>query len=231
MGLIQFVCLQCRLGEARCRLLQRTSLQGTRQRLAEIAQAKELLEWARETAARYFDRHRRELERIELCLCPPFVLVDRVRRLLDRRIAVGAQNVFEACGPLKEGTGVITLSLFREVGCSWIILGHSDSRNIFGETDLLIAEKTVACLSVGLGVNLTVGETSEQRASGEEIETLIMQTKATAERVGPSDWERIVIACEPVWAVGEGAVPCSPEEATQVLEEVRNWLDKNAPGS
>ncbi|KAJ1636760.1 Triosephosphate isomerase [Pavlovales sp. CCMP2436] len=172
--------------------------------------------------------HAQALSEIELVMCPPHVLLGRVRDRAGAAFRVGAQNVGEAVGPLDAGTGVTTAGLLRAVGAEWVVLGHSDRRNVFGETDALLASKAHACLAAGLAVNLTVGETRAQREAGVAIETVLQQVAAMAERVDAGEWARVVIAYEPVWAVGDGATPCTPEETQRVHSEIRSWLKSHA---
>jgi triosephosphate isomerase len=164
---------------------------------------------------------------IELCLCPPYVFLDRLRCQLDGNVIIGSQNVGEALATGKS-TGTITTGMLKSLGCKWVLLGHSDRRNSLGETDALIAEKVAQCLGDELCVNLTVGETLAKREAGLAIETLIGQLSAAAAQIPVDAWNRVVIAYEPVWAIGEGATPCTPEETQRVLSELRAWVRKNA---
>ena len=109
------------------------------------------------------------------------------------------------------------------------LLGHSDRRNVFGEDDALIADKCGQALAVdGLCVNLTVGETRQQRDAGEAEATLHRQLGAAAAAIPAGAWGRVAVAYEPVWAVGPGATPCSPAECEQVLAGLRGWVSVNA---
>lgn len=175
--------------------------------------------WAKQSSA---------LRDIELCLSPPHVLLGHVRNELTPGVQTGAQNVHEAVGPVSAGTGVTTSALLCAVGCSWVMLGHSDRRNTFMETDALLADKAAECLKAGLGVNLTIGETRAQRDRGEAIATVLKQVEAVAARVPAGAWAKVVIAYEPVWAVGEGATPCTPEETQVVHAKIRSFLREHA---
>jgi triosephosphate isomerase len=142
---------------------------------------------------------------IELSVHPPYVFLDRVRRGLDPSIAVGSQNVYDAAFPNKGNTAATTVNMISELGCQWILLGHSDRRNNLGEDDNLIAEKAALALNEGLGVVLTIGEKKEQRENGEAIAVLEKQLGTVASAI-PADketWKKVVLAYEPVWAVGE----------------------------
>lgn len=160
---------------------------------------------------------------VELCIFPPYVFLDRARQRLSEEIKIGSQGAWDAA----EGfacTGVTTAAMLQAVGCSWVLLGHSDRRNVLGESDALIADKVKRCLDAGLNVNLTIGEKTEAREAGEELNVLQKQLSVAAGSVPADAWHRIAVAYEPVWAVGEGATPCSPEETQRVLSSLRNWL-------
>jgi len=166
---------------------------------------------------------------VELSVHPPYVFLDRVRRGLDPSIAVGSQNVFDAAFPNKGNTAATTTKMLSELGCRWILLGHSDRRNNLGETDDLIAEKAALAIREGLGIVLTVGEKREQRENGETLAVLEKQLGTVAAKI-PDDedtWNRVALAYEPVWAVGEGATPCEPAEAQRIHSALREYIRKN----
>lgn len=177
-------------------------------------------------------------EAVLLCVHPPYCFLDRVRSKLDSAIEVGSQNVLDATapsGPLSgpsPNTGSTTPKMLKAVGCDWVLLGHSDRRNNLGETDPLIGDKIRQSLDVGDGkdglkVTLTIGELAWQRRWGRALPTLRKQLNALIQNVHhPDEWDRIVVAYEPVWAVGDGAVPCSPQEAQRVHAALRAFLTK-----
>lgn len=163
---------------------------------------------------------------VELCIFPPYVYLDRARQRLGKDIRVGSQNAWDAATGFS-CTGAVTASMIRAVGGDWVMLGHSDRRNVLGEPDSLISEKVARCLSVGLSVNLTIGEKLEAREKGEEMTILQAQLGAVIEPVSAANaWGRVVVAYEPVWAVGDGATPCSPEEAQRIHAGLRAWLQE-----
>ncbi len=167
-----------------------------------------------------------EKENVELCVNPPYVYLDRVRSCLHKDIAVGSQNVFDATGPNGGNTGATTAKMLSAVGTEWVLLGHSDRRNNLGETDKLIATKVRESLAAGLGVILTIGELPNQRRMGLALSTLRKQLGAAMEGIQPHEWGKIVVAYEPVWAVGEGATPCTPEEAQRINAALRKFIVK-----
>lgn len=167
-----------------------------------------------------------EKTNVELCVNPPFVFLDRVRSRLTKAISVGSQNVFDARPPNSGNTGATTAKMIRALGCDWVLLGHSDRRNNLGETDELIADKVRKTLDAGMSVTLTIGELRSQRRWGRTLPTLRRQLGAAIEAVNSNEWHKIVVAYEPVWAVGEGAIPCSPQEAQRINAELRAFIAK-----
>jgi triosephosphate isomerase len=165
---------------------------------------------------------------VELCVHPPYCFIDRVRSRLDEGIRLGSQNVFDARGPNlihpSANTASITPNMLRAVGCDCVLLGHSDRRNNLGETDKLIADKVRKTLDSGMGVTLTIGELAVQRQWGRALPTLLHQLGVVAKHIKPDEWHRIVVAYEPVWAVGEGAIPCSPQEAQRIHAALRTFI-------
>ncbi|KAL7530910.1 hypothetical protein ACHAXR_003740, partial [Thalassiosira sp. AJA248-18] len=164
--------------------------------------------------------------KVEICVNPPYVFLDRVRRRLPREISLGSQNVFDARGPNIGNTGATTAKMLKSLGVATVLLGHSDRRNNLGETDALISDKVKKALSAGLGVTLTIGELPYQRRWGLALRTLRKQLGAAIKGIQPDEWDRIVIAYEPVWAVGEGATPCSPKEAQRINAYLRKIITK-----
>lgn len=171
---------------------------------------------------------------VELSVHPPYVFLDRVRQKLHPDIAVGSQNLYDASSANSnngnnKNTGATTQTMLSGLGVTWVLLGHSDRRNNLGETDSLIAEKAQKVLTCDQGklrICLTLGELGSQRESGETEVVLKKQLSAVAEVVPDSAdaWSRVVLAYEPVWAVGEGATPCPPEEAQRIHKMLRNHI-------
>lgn len=167
---------------------------------------------------------------VEICVYPPYVYMDRVRSELHNDFGVGSQNVLEALrgnGNIDaKNTGTVTPNMLQSVHCDWILLGHSDRRNNLNESDNLIAEKMATIFTTTkMGVTLTIGEKKLQHQLGRTWATLQQQLRVACHSI-PIDacWDRLVIAYEPVWAVGEGATPCSPVEAHLVLNQIRHWI-------
>lgn len=166
---------------------------------------------------------------IEVSVHPPYIFLDRVRKGLDAEIAVGSQNIYDASFPNKGNTGATTPNMLSNFGVRWVLLGHSDRRNNLGETDELIAAKAAAVLEKDdLGIILTLGEKADQRERGETLAILEEQLGAVAAVVPSDAWDRVVLAYEPVWAVGDGAIPCAPEEAQRIHTALRAYIAKTA---
>lgn len=153
--------------------------------------------------------------------CPSIYMEHAISKM-PKGVSVAAQNCYKV--PSGAFTGEISPAMIKDVGSEWVILGHSERRNVFGETDELIAEKTGHALAEGLKVIACVGELLEERESGKTQEVVFRQTKAIADKV--TDWSKVVIAYEPVWAIGTGKT-ASPEQAQEVHEQLRQWLKQN----
>jgi len=148
-------------------------------------------------------------------VCPPFVYLPAVSAALaGSAIALGAQDV---CEQIESGafTGEVSASMLREVGCGYVIVGHSERRAIYGESDELVARKFAAALAAGLVPILCVGESLQEREAGATEAVVIRQLDAVINAVGVAALGRGVLAYEPVWAIGTGRT-ASPEQAQEV---------------
>ena len=114
----------------------------------------------------------------------------------------------------------------KDIGISWTLTGHSERRTLFHETDHDVAVKTKAAIDAGMKAMLCIGEQLAEREAGETGEVNARQLKAVAEVLDEKDWEHVVIAYEPVWAIGTGKV-ATPEQAQETHLEIREWLAKN----
>ncbi|KAL9257773.1 Triosephosphate isomerase, cytosolic-like protein [Drosera capensis] len=159
---------------------------------------------------------------VEVVVSPAYVFLPLVKTLLRPDFHVAAQNSW-----VKKGgayTGEISVEMLVDLEVPWVILGHSERRQLLNESNELVGDKVAYALSKGLKVIACVGETLEQRESGLTLEVVAAQTKAIAEKV--SDWTNIVIAYEPVWAIGTGKV-ATPAQAQDVHSQLRDWLQVN----
>ncbi|KAG2223368.1 hypothetical protein INT45_002863 [Circinella minor] len=158
----------------------------------------------------------------EIVVAPPAIYVDRVRQTLKKEIGVAAQNSYvKASGAY---TGEISPEQLKDLGIDWVILGHSERREYFKESDEFVGEKTAHALNAGVSVIACIGEKLEERESGATSEVVTRQLKAIADKI--NDWTNVVVAYEPVWAIGTGKV-ASPEQAEEVHATLRKWLADN----
>ena len=136
-------------------------------------------------------------------------------------IGVAAQNCYwEKSGAF---TGEIAADMLREMGVGYVILGHSERRTYFGDTDATVAKRVRGCLDAGLTAILCVGEYLEQREQGITAEICAMQTKIALEGVSAEEMSRVIIAYEPVWAIGTGKT-ATAEQANEVCAQIREVL-------
>ncbi len=162
-----------------------------------------------------------EYREVDVVLCPPFTALKTVGEIIsDTHIKLGAQNMhWESSGAF---TGEISPSMLRDLFCRYVILGHSERRSIFGETDTMINRKVKAALAANLTPILCVGETLDQRDSGKAGEVVRHQLIAGLEGL-KDELKNIVIAYEPVWAIGTGRT-ATPEQAQDMHAHVRRIL-------
>jgi len=161
------------------------------------------------------------LDRVDVAVFPPFVAIPAVAlALAGSRIGVGGQNLhFAASGAF---TGEVSANMLLTVGCQYVIIGHSERRQLFGETDAFIREKLEAAMRAGLVPVVCVGETLKERQSGNTEKVVRRQIASAAsglEHLGRA----VVFAYEPVWAIGTGVV-ASPAQAQEVHAAIRSWL-------
>ncbi|KAG8693449.1 triosephosphate isomerase [Ceratobasidium sp. 395] len=158
----------------------------------------------------------------EVVIAPPALYLLSAKALANPNIQIAAQNSYTASSGAY--TGEIAPTQLVDAGIPWVILGHSERRTLFGDTDTLVADKTKAALAAGLSVILCVGETLEEREAGKTQEVVDRQLAAVTQKV--SDWSKIVIAYEPVWAIGTGKV-ATCQQAQDVHKDTRAWVAKN----
>ena len=161
-------------------------------------------------------------EFVEVLVCPPFPYLAAIRAAVsDSGVQLGAQNVyFEESGAF---TGEVSVAMLKDVGCSYVIIGHSERRHVLGETDNDINKKVRAALSGGLTVVLCVGELLSEREAGQTDRILDIQLGGGLADIGVGDAEGIVIAYEPVWAIGTG-VTATPDQAESAHAHIRKWV-------
>lgn len=158
-------------------------------------------------------------DRVELLVCPPFPYLESVgARLAGTPVALGAQTVSEhAAGAY---TGEVAAAMLKDLGCRYVIVGHSERRSLLGESSATVAAKFEAAQGQGLVPILCVGETLAEREAGSTGTVVDAQLDAVLERVGAGAFARAVIAYEPVWAIGTGRT-ATPEQAGEVHRHIR----------
>ena len=161
---------------------------------------------------------------VDIAVCPTFTALDAASQALKgSNVKLGAQNMyFEKSGAF---TGEISADMLKEFGTEYVILGHSERREYFKECDCLINKKVKAVLANGMKPILCVGETLEQREGGKTIDVVSEQTVGGLKDVSKEDAEKVVVAYEPVWAIGTGKT-ATPEMAQEVHAEIRKVLAK-----
>ena len=162
------------------------------------------------------------VKRCSIVLCVPYVDIPAAVKILkDSRVAVGAQNLhWESAGPY---TGEISAAMLADLDVKYVIIGHSERREHFGESDLIVNKKLHAALDAGLRPILCVGEDLEQRNLGVTLEFISYQLKAALAGVSPEAMRRVIIAYEPIWAIGTGNT-ATPEQAGEVCSAIRGVL-------
>jgi triosephosphate isomerase len=159
---------------------------------------------------------------VEVAVCPPFVYIDTVRGVLQGSpIGWGAQNVYhEGSGAF---TGEVSPGMLRDLGCTYVILGHSERRHVLHETDEDVNRKVHASLAAGLMPIVCVGELLEERKDGRTLEVISDQFEGSLAGLTAEAMAKCVIAYEPVWAIGTGQV-ATPAQAEEVHAAVRGML-------
>jgi triosephosphate isomerase len=168
----------------------------------------------------------RDLPGVDVVIAPPFTALAAVADTIDGSpVQLAAQNLY----PKDQGafTGEISGPMLEECGCTWVICGHSERRQILGETDSFVADKTSAALRHDLLPIVCVGETLQQREAGEMLRVVKQQVDAFLDVIAQTP-KAVAIAYEPIWAIGTGKV-AGPAEAEEVHAAIRSWLEKKNP--
>jgi triosephosphate isomerase len=163
-------------------------------------------------------------DRVTVAVCPPFPYLLTVGGVLrGSKVALGGQNLY----PEQEGafTGEVSPTMLTDVGCRYVILGHSERRHKLGESDAFINRKVHAALAAGLTVILCVGETLDEREANRTEAVLKAQLSGSLAGVAPNALGRLVIAYEPVWAIGTGR-NATPDQAQQAHAFIRGQIAK-----
>jgi len=165
---------------------------------------------------------------VEVAIAAPYIHLVLLLTRLRSDIAVCAQDcgVNEKCGAY---TGEVSASQLVDLGCTWVIIGHSERREGFGmvgEDNELIAKKVKVALDAGLKVMFAIGEKKEEREAGTTMDVCAKQLEPAAKLLEEADWENVAIAYEPVWAIGTG-LTATPEMAQETHASIRQWVSDN----
>jgi triosephosphate isomerase len=160
-------------------------------------------------------------KKIDVVISPIDIHINLVQNLIKNDIHVASQNI-SLC---QEGafTGEVSAKAIRDLGVNWTLVGHSERRTLFGESNKVVADKVLLAEENGLCSIACIGETREERESNKTIS--VVQNQLLAIKNNHPDWSKIVLAYEPVWAIGTGLV-ATPEQAQDVHNEIRNWMRK-----
>lgn len=165
---------------------------------------------------------------VDLLVCPPSVYLTSVAEVVGgTSVALGAQNMYhEGNGAF---TGELSAAMLKDVGCSHVILGHSERRHILGETDAAVNKKTLAALAAGIVPIVCVGELLSEREANRTAAVIRTQFEGSLAGVSAEQIEKTIIAYEPVWAIGTGKV-ATPQQAEEVHADLRRLLTERYNG-
>lgn len=164
---------------------------------------------------------------VDVVLCPPWGYLDRLATALEGRgVRFGVQTTaVESAGAF---TGEHAAEMARDLGAEFAIVGHSERRRLYAETDAVVVAKFLAAQRAGLTPIVCVGETIEERRAGNAAGVVLAQLDAIDDSAGPSAWKDVVIAYEPVWAIGTGET-ATPAQAQEMHAAIREYLARRSP--
>lgn len=167
------------------------------------------------------NQYNRKWDNVDIVVCPPAIDIKSVYTVIDfdkTKIAVGAQNVhWEESGAF---TGEISIPMIKEAGCEFCIVGHSERREMFNETDTSVNLKVKALIEADIAPIVCVGESLSMRDSGDYVGFIVAQVRAALAGLDEADMKKVVIAYEPIWAIGTGRT-ATPEQAEEVCATIR----------
>lgn len=167
------------------------------------------------------NQYNRKWDNVDIVVCPPAIDIKSVYTVIDfdkTKIAVGAQNVhWEESGAF---TGEISIPMIKEAGCEFCIVGHSERREMFNETDISVNLKVKALIEADIAPIVCVGESLSMRDSGDYVGFIVAQVRAALAGLDEADMKKVVIAYEPIWAIGTGRT-ATPEQAEEVCAAIR----------
>ncbi|MGH8868632.1 MAG: triose-phosphate isomerase [Actinomycetes bacterium] len=177
-----------------------------------------------------FSLHDKDFDEVEVAVCPPFTDLRSIQTMVDGdrlRLVYGAQDV----SPHASGahTGEVSAGMLAKLGCTYAIVGHSERREHHGEAEPLVRAKATAALGAGIAPILCVGERLDVRQAGEQVPHVLAQLEGGLAGVPDEAARQVVVAYEPVWAIGTGEV-ATPEDAQEVCAAIRGRLGELYPG-
>lgn len=166
--------------------------------------------------------------KVEVVIGVPFIYIPKVQQLLaahpnGANVLVSAENAWIKAGAF---TGEVNIAMLADCKVPYVILGHSERRQIFKETNELVADKCKIAIEAGLNVIACIGETEQERMDNQTEKVVAEQLKAISNVLTKEQWAHVVLAYEPVWAIGTGKT-ATPEQAQEVHEFIRKWLAEN----
>jgi triosephosphate isomerase len=167
----------------------------------------------------------REVADVDIMIAPPFTALESVSRVIKNSpVALGAQNLYWE----DEGayTGEISAPMLKSAGCQYAIIGHSERRQYFGETDKTVNQKIQAAIQIGLKPVFCIGETEQEREAEQTLSVLDKQVRKGLERLLPEQLDTLIIAYEPVWAIGTGKT-ATEDQAQEVHQFIRSLIEKS----
>ncbi len=160
---------------------------------------------------------------VDIAVCPTFPSLVPVCQALGDNIALGAQNMYyEEKGAF---TGEVSGEMLKSAGCTYVILGHSERRTLFGEGNDMVNSKVKKALQIGLKPILCIGESKEERESGKTFDVLQKQLLGSLKDLTKEELLKVVLAYEPIWAIGTG-ITATPEDADSTIGDIRSILQK-----
>jgi len=168
--------------------------------------------------------HSGDLTEADAVICPPFTAIrEASRRIVGTKLGLGAQNLhWEDKGAF---TGEVSGPMLSDAGCRYVIVGHSERRQLFGETDATVAKRIAAALRAGLRPIVCVGETLEQRDAGQTLAVVTSQLEGGLAGLADETVKGLILAYEPVWAIGTGRT-ATPDQAQEVHAAIRAYLEQ-----
>ncbi|KPI86981.1 triosephosphate isomerase [Leptomonas seymouri] len=158
---------------------------------------------------------------VQCVVAPTFVHIPLVQaKLRHPKYVISAENAISKSGAF---TGEVSMPILKDMGINWLILGHSERRTYYGETDEIVAQKVGDAVKQGFTVIACIGETLQQREANQTAKVVLTQTAAIAKKLTKEAWANVVLAYEPVWAIGTGKV-ATPEQAQEVHAMLRQWV-------